>query len=241
MNFVLNNVKNPVRTLKIAGPLGLGICAVLYLLANIAYFSAASKEEILKGGVTVASLFFGNVFGRQAQRALTVFVALRYVSRLVTCAAVYLWALQCLRVSCLRCGMWVPDIDFVLSAHRGIRNYTGYVLSKILRSIRTYILVIQNVITIVSGHLSSSRGTHDRLRYLQTFAASRVNQGMAGCLASFFRFVHSLNNVPELAKEGIPLPFGSRFWASNWPTGKSPLPGLIIHLIPSVSTYPKKS
>jgi hypothetical protein len=39
----------------------------------------------------------------------------------------------------------------------------------------------------------------------------------------------------ELAKEGIPLPLGNRFWASNWPTGKSPLPGLIIHLIPSVS------
>lgn len=39
----------------------------------------------------------------------------------------------------------------------------------------------------------------------------------------------------ELAKEGIPLPFGSKFWASNWPTGKSPLPGLIVHLIPSVS------
>jgi len=47
-----------------------------------------------------------------------------------------------------------------------------------------------------------------------TFGAARVNQ--------------------ELAKEGIPLPFGNRFWASNWPTGKSPLPGLIIHLIPSV-------
>ena len=39
----------------------------------------------------------------------------------------------------------------------------------------------------------------------------------------------------ELAKEGIPLPFGNKFWASNWPTGKSPLPGLIVHLIPSVS------
>ncbi|KAG2062420.1 hypothetical protein BDR04DRAFT_1123950, partial [Suillus decipiens] len=47
-----------------------------------------------------------------------------------------------------------------------------------------------------------------------TFAASRVNQ--------------------ELAKEGIPLPFGNKFWASNWPTGQSPLPGLIIHLIPSI-------
>ena len=39
VNYVLNNVKNHVRTLKIAGPLGLSICAVLYMLANIAYFS----------------------------------------------------------------------------------------------------------------------------------------------------------------------------------------------------------
>ena len=39
----------------------------------------------------------------------------------------------------------------------------------------------------------------------------------------------------ELAKEGVPLPFGNRLWASNWPTGKSPLPGLIVHLIPSAS------
>jgi amino acid transporter len=39
----MNNVRNPVRTLKIAAPLGLGICAVLYLLANVAYFSAATK------------------------------------------------------------------------------------------------------------------------------------------------------------------------------------------------------
>ncbi|KAG2133510.1 amino acid transporter [Suillus cothurnatus] len=119
VNYVMNNVRNPVRTLKIAGPLGLGICAVLYLLANVAYFSAATTAEIESSGVTVAALFFGKVFGSVAERALA------------------------------------------------------------------------------------------------TFAASRVNQ--------------------ELAKEGIPLPFGNKFWASNWPTGKSPLPGLIIHLIPSVS------
>jgi len=41
----------------------------------------------------------------------------------------------------------------------------------------------------------------------------------------------------ELAKEGIPLPFGNRFWASNWPTGKAPLPGLLMQLIPTVSIY----
>ncbi|KAG2038279.1 amino acid transporter [Suillus americanus] len=132
VNYVMNNVRNPVRTLKISASLGLGICAVLYLLANVAYFSAATKMEIEESGVTVAALFFGNVFGSVAERALSVFIALS---------------------------------------------------------------ALGNVIT-------------------STFSASRVNQ--------------------ELAKEGIPLPFGNKFWASNWPTGKSPLPGLIIHLIISV-------
>ncbi|KAG2067150.1 hypothetical protein BDR04DRAFT_1233513 [Suillus decipiens] len=73
----MNNVRNPVRTLKIAGPLGLGICAALYLLENVAYFSAATKTEIENTGVTVAALFFGNVFGSAAERALAVFIALR--------------------------------------------------------------------------------------------------------------------------------------------------------------------
>ncbi|OJT07978.1 High-affinity methionine permease [Trametes pubescens] len=132
VNYVLNNVKDPVRTLKIAGPLGLCICAALYLLANVAYFAVATKEEIINSGVTVASLFFGKVFGPQAQKALTVFVALS---------------------------------------------------------------ALGNVVTV-------------------TFALSRINQ--------------------ELAKEGLPLPFGNKFWASNWPTGKSPFPGLVLHMIPSI-------
>lgn len=38
---------------------------------------AATKEEIEKSGVTVAALFFKNVFGEKAQKALDVFVALR--------------------------------------------------------------------------------------------------------------------------------------------------------------------
>ncbi|KAJ7149056.1 amino acid transporter [Mycena crocata] len=138
VNYVLNDVKNPIRTLKIAGPLGLAICASLYLLANVAYFAAASQAEIVESSVTVAALFFKNVFGVEAQKALSVLVALS-------------------------------------TEHS------------------------QNTITT-------------------TFAVARVNQ--------------------ELAKEGVPLPFGNRFWASNWPTGKSPLPGLIIHLIPSAIAYP---
>ncbi|KAJ7078579.1 amino acid transporter [Mycena belliarum] len=135
VNYVLNDVKNPIRTLKIAGPLGLGICAALYLLANVAYFAAATKADIVKSSVTVASLFFKNVFGVKAERALSVLVALRSSTNSLAGLAVF--------------------------------------------------------------------GTTNTAK-------------------------------TELAKEGVPLPFGNRFWASNWPTGKSPFPGLIIHLIPSV-------
>lgn len=132
VNYVMNDVKNPVRTLKIAGPLALGITATLYILANIAYFAASSKSDILESGTTVASLFFENVFGAQAQKALSVFIA--------------------------------------LSALGSVLNIA--------------------------------------------YSAARVNQ--------------------ELAKEGIPLPFGNRIWAANWPTQNAPFPGLIIHLIPTV-------
>ena len=68
--YVLNEVRRPVRTLKIAGPLGLGICGVLYLLANVAYFAAATPKEIKASGTTVAAFFFGKVFGVAAKRAL---------------------------------------------------------------------------------------------------------------------------------------------------------------------------
>ena len=82
--YVLNEVKNPVRTLKIAGPLGLGICGVLYLLANVSYFAAATPQEIAASRNTVASFFFGQVFGETAQQVLSVFVALSSLGNVLT-------------------------------------------------------------------------------------------------------------------------------------------------------------
>ena len=41
----------------------------------------------------------------------------------------------------------------------------------------------------------------------------------------------------ELAKEGIPLPFGNRFWSSNWPTQTAPFPGLLMNLVVTVSNH----
>ena len=65
-----------MRTLKFAAPLAIGTISILYMLVNIAYFAAVSKEEILNSGQTIAALYFRNMFGASAERALDVFVAL---------------------------------------------------------------------------------------------------------------------------------------------------------------------
>ncbi|KPI41536.1 High-affinity methionine permease [Cyphellophora attinorum] len=75
-NYALSETKNPVRTLKIAAPMALTIVAVLYMLANIAYFAAVPRDEILSSGRILAASFFRNMMGESAERALSVFVAL---------------------------------------------------------------------------------------------------------------------------------------------------------------------
>jgi len=76
-NYVLSEVKNPKRTLAIAGPLAVLLATVLYVLANVAYFSAIPKDEFATSEVIIAGVFFRNVFGNSAgARALPVFVAL---------------------------------------------------------------------------------------------------------------------------------------------------------------------
>ncbi|KZL86882.1 amino acid permease, partial [Colletotrichum incanum] len=75
-NYALSETKNPVRTLKIAAPVGIITISILYMLVNVAYFAAVPREEILEGGRLVAASLFRNVMGGTAERALSVFVAL---------------------------------------------------------------------------------------------------------------------------------------------------------------------
>lgn len=82
--YVVNEIRNPVRTLKIAGPLGLGACGVFYMLANVSYFAAATPEEIRKSGQTVASLFMYNVFGTAGEKAISVLIALSAFGNVMT-------------------------------------------------------------------------------------------------------------------------------------------------------------
>jgi len=63
LNNVLNEVKDPVRTLKTVAPAALGTACLLYLLVNFAYFSVVPLEEVKESGQLIAALFFERVFG----------------------------------------------------------------------------------------------------------------------------------------------------------------------------------
>lgn len=62
-NNVLNEVKDPVRTLRFVSISALATACVLYLLTNVAYFIVVPVEEIKASGELVAALFFERVFG----------------------------------------------------------------------------------------------------------------------------------------------------------------------------------
>ena len=63
VNNVLNEVKDPVRTLKTMAPTALLTVAVFYLMLNIAYFIVVPLEEIHNSGELIAALFFERIFG----------------------------------------------------------------------------------------------------------------------------------------------------------------------------------
>ncbi|KAJ5701687.1 hypothetical protein N7488_009235 [Penicillium malachiteum] len=81
---VVNEVKNPIKTLRWSAPLSLTITAALYILANIAYFSCATVEEIENSEQIVAALFFEKVFGQgSAAKALNLLICLSAFGNLV--------------------------------------------------------------------------------------------------------------------------------------------------------------
>jgi amino acid transporter len=81
---VVNEIKNPVRSVRNYGGLSLLITAILYTLANIAYFAAVPKEDLVKSKQIAASLFFENTFGSGgAVKGLNFLIALSAFGNLV--------------------------------------------------------------------------------------------------------------------------------------------------------------
>ncbi|KAJ5168873.1 uncharacterized protein N7482_004467 [Penicillium canariense] len=79
-----NEIKNPVKKLRWTAPLSLIIVTILYILVNVAYFSVASREEIMASKQIAASLFFEKVFGTaKAARALSVLIVISAFGNLI--------------------------------------------------------------------------------------------------------------------------------------------------------------
>jgi amino acid transporter len=70
LNNVMNEVKDPIRTLKSAAPIGLLTAFVLYLLINVAYFLVVPLDEIKQSGELIAALFFERTFGPTVGRTI---------------------------------------------------------------------------------------------------------------------------------------------------------------------------
>ncbi|KAE9380677.1 amino acid transporter [Stipitochalara longipes BDJ] len=68
VNNVLNEVKDPVRTLKTVTLASLVTACLLYLLVNFAYFVVVPLDQVKEGGELIAALFFEHVFGKDFGR-----------------------------------------------------------------------------------------------------------------------------------------------------------------------------
>ncbi|KAJ1555524.1 hypothetical protein HK405_001016 [Cladochytrium tenue] len=77
VNYILDEVHDPIRNLPKAAIFSIGSTTVMYVLANVAYFAVLTKEEILGSSLTTAAAFFSKAIGGTfGQRVLPGLVAL---------------------------------------------------------------------------------------------------------------------------------------------------------------------
>jgi amino acid transporter len=95
INSVLSEVRDPVRTIRLAAPLAMISVAAVYFFINISYYAVVSKTDILESQRIVAlvtsfycliipfiqlfyrALYFRNLFGPTTER-----VGFRYILHL---------------------------------------------------------------------------------------------------------------------------------------------------------------
>ena len=76
VNYALGEVKDPVRTLKIAGPTSMVCLAIIYIFVNIAYFAVVPKEKLISSKLILAADFFDICFGGHSKRVAAALVGL---------------------------------------------------------------------------------------------------------------------------------------------------------------------
>ena len=67
-NYALAEVRDPVRTIRRAAPLAMISVTIVYMFVNVAYFAVVDRAEIAGSGRIVAALYFGRLWGVNAER-----------------------------------------------------------------------------------------------------------------------------------------------------------------------------
>lgn len=89
-NYVLSEVQRPpgneTKVFKVAAFSAIGLTTVLYVLANVAYFTVLTDEELQANGDMVAAKFFVKVFGEGwfIERGFKIMVALSIMGNFIS-------------------------------------------------------------------------------------------------------------------------------------------------------------
>ncbi|KAF5383260.1 hypothetical protein D9615_004900 [Tricholomella constricta] len=83
VNQVLSEVRDPVRTIQRAAPLAMLLVTTAYISVNVAYFAVVAKADMLGSGTIVAALFFRNLFGATAEKAVSIIIAISMLGNLL--------------------------------------------------------------------------------------------------------------------------------------------------------------
>lgn len=76
VNYILDELKDPIRTLKVSAAVSFSIITVLYMVVNVAYFIVVPKAVISGSTTTVAAEFCTRVFGPASSSVLPALIAL---------------------------------------------------------------------------------------------------------------------------------------------------------------------
>ncbi|EIW77194.1 APC amino acid permease [Coniophora puteana RWD-64-598 SS2] len=75
-NYAMSEIRDPVRTIRIAAPLSMLFVTFAYLSMNIAYYAVVAKDDMLNSSSVAAALLFRNLYGPEAARVISAIIAL---------------------------------------------------------------------------------------------------------------------------------------------------------------------
>lgn len=85
----MSEMRNPARTIRLAGLIAIAVVTLLYLLTNFAYLSGISKSEILGSGRLIAAILARNVWGPVGERFVCVAVALSALGNVLSVVSIF--------------------------------------------------------------------------------------------------------------------------------------------------------